>query len=237
MGSERLPGKILAQVGGRPMLGHVVERTAQTQAIDAIVVATSDGPADDAVEAFLAASAHRWAKPVHLVRGPERDVLRRYELAGCASGADRIVRITGDCPLIDWTTIDALVTRFDETELDYLGAGPPSGFPRGLDCEIFTRTALGRADQEATEPADREHVTRFFYTRPDLFRCDTLPAAPQLRRDYRLCVDEAPDLDLVRTIYERLWDGRPIDIAAVIALLDAEPALAAINLGVAQRAH
>jgi spore coat polysaccharide biosynthesis protein SpsF len=237
MGSERLPGKIMAQLAGRPMLDHVIERTALATEIDDIIVATSDQPADLPVFEHLTSSAGRWAKQVRVVRGSERDVLQRYAVAAATTSADLILRITGDCPLIDWSTIDALIRTFMESDLDYLGAGVPSGFPRGLDCEIFARAALETAAREATDPSDREHVTRFLYMRPDLFRCSTMPAPPDLRRDYRLCVDEALDLELVRSIYQRLWSGAPIEIASVIALLDNDPALAAINSAVAQRAH
>lgn len=235
MGSERLPGKIVAPIAGRPMIEHVIERTALARSIDAIVVATSDQAADDSVPACVMHEAARQAKPVRVVRGPERDVLHRFTLA--ADGAARIVRITGDCPLIDWSTIDALVERFDQNDLDYAGAGPASGFPRGLDCEIMRTDILARAARDATDPADREHVTRYIYTHPDTFRCATLPASAARRRGYRLCVDEPDDLALVRALYDRLWQGTPIAIDEVIALLDREPTLADLNRAVQQRAH
>lgn len=238
MGSERLPGKILAELAGGPLLGHVIERTAKAQSVARIVLATSDGPADDAVEAFVGASQARWSKQVQLVRGSERDVLQRYEMAAALTGASHILRITGDCPLIDWDTIDALAAAFTTApNVDYIGAGPSSGFPRGLDCELFTRAALDHAAREATEAPDREHVTRFLYMHPDIFRCTTMPAPAPLRRDYRLCVDEPLDLKLVRAIYERLWHGEPFEIGSVIALLDTDQALARTNTEVVQRAH
>lgn len=235
-GSARLPAKVLADIAGRPLLSHVLRRTARARCVDAIVLATSDQPQDNPVAALGEEAQRSLHVPVSVFRGAEADVLLRYRLAAEQAGATRVVRITGDCPLIDWDTIDALIEAFEAAKLDYMGAGPSSGFPRGLDCEILSIETLIEADRDALDPRDREHVTRFVYSHPERFRCATMDAPADLHRTgYRLCVDEAPDLDLVRSIYHELASPDPIPIADVIRLLDNRPDLRRTNAGVAQK--
>jgi spore coat polysaccharide biosynthesis protein SpsF len=237
MGSSRLPGKILRPLLGRPMLAHVIERTARAARVEAIVVATSTQADDDPVPAAVAAAAAGLTKDVLCVRGSEDDVLARFVLAASQAQAGTVVRITGDCPLIDWDTIDQVLECLEVSGADYVGAGPATGYPRGLDCEAMRRAVLDRAAAEATDPADREHVTRYIYTNLDRFRIQDLTAGPAMQRPYRLCVDEADDFLLVETLYRRLWNGHPIAIRDVLDLLDGDPALAGINLSVQQKAH
>jgi spore coat polysaccharide biosynthesis protein SpsF len=233
MGSTRLPGKVLRPLAGRPLLAHVIERLGHARTADVVVVATSDQPADQA----LVELAER--EGALAVTGPEHDVLSRYLLAAEVAGADELVRVTSDCPLIKPGVIDAAVELRRARGVDYVSAGSLGGVPRGLDCEAFTRQALERADRLDTDIASREHVTLELFHRPEEFSTLLWEAPPELRRPgWRLCVDEPADLRLLEAIYERLWrPGRIIAFAEVAALLEAEPALAALNAQVEQKSY
>jgi spore coat polysaccharide biosynthesis protein SpsF len=233
MGSSRLPGKVLRPLAGRPMLAHLLERLGHARTADVVVVATSTEPAD---QALVELAEHEGALAV---TGPEYDVLTRYLMAAEAAGADELVRVTSDCPLIDPGVIDAAVELRRATGVDYVSAGSLGGVVRGLDCEAFTRAALERADLMDTDLASREHVTLELFHSPQAFSTLLWEAPPELRRPgWRLCVDEQADLKLLEAIYERLWrPGHIIGFAEVAALLDAEPALAALNAQVEQRTY
>jgi spore coat polysaccharide biosynthesis protein SpsF len=233
MGSTRLPGKVLRPLAGRPMLSHLAERLAHCQEADRVVIATTELPEDEAIVRLCAEEG------IAVHTGPGDDVLARYVGAAVAAGATTVVRVTGDCPLIEPTAIDASIGWFRTHDIDYLSAGTASGLPRGLDHEVFTVEALLKADQLDDDPLTREHVTLEIYHNPDIFRTMLWPAPAALRRPgWRLCVDEEADLRLVETIYDRLWEpGRIITFDQVAALLDADPALAASNAEVRQRTY
>ena len=169
MGSSRLPGKILLEMGGKPMLQHVLERTQRARSLNAIVVATTTDPTDDPVAAFAASTG------VPCTRGSLHDVLDRYYQAARLHQAEIVVRITADCPLIDPQVIDETVQLVTQSA-SVLGPSssvdfscnrlpPPFGrsFPIGLDVEVCTFTALERAWKESTETFHREHVMPFLY--------------------------------------------------------------------------
>ncbi len=230
MGSSRLPGKALRPLGGRPMLVHVLERLRAARRIETVVLATTDRPGDEPLRSLAAQAG------VAVVAGPEHDVLSRYLLAAQATRADVLVRVTGDCPLLDPPTVDAAVDAFlAPPPVDYLRVGAPSGFPLGLDVEVFSAEALRRADPLSVDPAWREHVTQALRRPP--FRARALPAPPDLwHPEWRLCVDEAADLALLEELHRRLGrPGAPIDVREVAALLRASPELLAINAHVVQR--
>jgi CTP:molybdopterin cytidylyltransferase MocA len=147
MGSTRLPGKVLKELSGRPMLTHLLQRLGECRNVDDVWVATTWAPDDDAIVTTAAeAGAGVW-------RGPEEDTLSRYLGAAEAAGADVVVRVTGDCPLIEPGVIDAAVALRREEHVDYVSAGSSSKLPRGLDCEVFTRTALATAATVDLDPA------------------------------------------------------------------------------------
>ncbi len=229
MGSTRLPGKVLADLDGRPLLALVLERAAAAPGLDAVAVATPDLARDDAIADFCA------REDVACVRGSETDVLDRYHRAAAALDAAVVVRITADCPLIDPEVIGRLLDLRSRDELDYAGnatgALPPgrNRFPDGLDCEAFTAAALDRAWREATDPADREHVTPFMGRNAGLRR-----GVLEAERDYgneRWTVDHPSDLELVRVVVERL--GRRAGYREILSLLEREPQLRAINAALA----
>lgn len=226
VGSRRLPGKVLAPIVGRSMLERVVERVEAATRVVRTVVATSDDPRDDAVEAICR------RRGFACFRGSESDVLGRYVGAAKRFAADPILRITADCPLIDPQVIDRVVDAFAGKDLDYVSNINPPSFPHGLDTEILSAEALARADREARWQSEREHVTLYIRQHPDRFRTFNVAHTPDLS-GRRWVVDEATDLEFVRAVYERMGD-RSFGMADVLALLSSEPELALINAGIAR---
>ncbi|HET7677409.1 MAG TPA: glycosyltransferase family protein, partial [Candidatus Limnocylindrales bacterium] len=164
-GSTRLPGKVLARIGGRPMLAHVVERARAAPGVDEVVVATSVLPEDDAIAGLCAESG--WP----CERGSATDLLDRYERAAAAHDAEVVVRVTGDCPLLDPALVGEVIALLGRGGYDYASNTlEPRTWPHGLDAEAFTRAALATAWAEDTDPAWREHVTPFLYRHPERFR-------------------------------------------------------------------
>ncbi len=193
-GSSRLPGKVLADLAGRPMLRYLLDRL-DTLPVDEVVVATSTEARDDAVADIAAAAA----RPC--VRGSEQDVLARYMAALDAFPAEHVVRITADCPLSDPGLIEAVLAHHVETGADYTTNTLPRTFPKGLDVEVATADALRIAAAEAVAAAEREHVMPFLYRRPERFHLANLRNALPLGHE-RWTVDTAADLDVVRGVCE-----------------------------------
>lgn len=190
-GSTRLPGKVLAELGGTTMLGFLLDRLAPLPW--PVVVATSDLDQDDAVATV--AADHR----VRVVRGPEQDVLARYRIALDETGAEVIVRLTADCPLLDPALVEEVVAAQADTDADYASNTIVRCFPDGLDAEAITADALRVADAEATDPEDREHVTPFVWRRPNRFAVTQVVTAPP-RGLERWTVDTPDDLARVREV-------------------------------------
>ena len=226
VGSSRLPRKVLADLGGMPVLARVVERLRRARRIDQIVVATTVLPADAPV-AELAADLG-----VPCVRGSEDDVLGRYEQAAREWPADRIVRITADCPLLDPDVVDAVVAASDEATWDYAANINPPTYPDGLDVEVMRRSALARAAREATLRSEREHVTLHIRNHPERFRLRNVTQVPDRSR-MRWTVDEPADLAFARAVYAELGDG-PWGQRDVVALLERQPSIGASNDGIAR---
>lgn len=195
-GSTRLPGKVLADVGGMTMLTFLLRRL-QPLRVDRVVVATTENPADDDV----AALAHD--EGAEVVRGPEDDVLGRFALALDRFPARTVVRITADCPLTDPALADAALGIRDVTGADYVSNTLVRTFPDGLDVEVIDADALRSAATEAVDPVEREHVTPFVYRRPERFALRTL-RNPEMLGDLRWTVDTADDLRFVRDVVARL---------------------------------
>jgi glutamate-1-semialdehyde 2,1-aminomutase/spore coat polysaccharide biosynthesis protein SpsF len=221
MSSSRLPGKVLADIAGRPMLQRVVERVRRARLVDEVVVATSTSPADDAVAALCAA----WAIPCS--RGDERNVLDRYRRAADASGADVVVRITADCPLIDPRVIDRVVRLFHGEQVDYASNTLRCTYPDGLDVEVFTRAALERAHREATRPSEREHVTPYLRLSGQFSTLNVVGDEYPDAHEQRWTVDEPADLEFVRQVYGQFNGGGDFGYLDVLALLDRQPWLRA----------
>ena len=227
-GSTRLPGKVLADVGGRSMLCRVCDRAGQATLVDRIVVATTREPRDNQI----VEECNRLN--VACVRGSTEDVLKRYDRAAGTYAADAVVRITADCPLIDPGVIDLVVGAFLEQRPDYAANILKRTWPRGLDTEVMTAAALRRACREATEPYQRAHVTPYIYQHPESFRLLAVTGPQHLGR-CRWTVDWPEDLEFIRAVYRR-FDGREtFSWRDVRRLLAREPALAELNRHVRQK--
>ena len=226
-GSTRLPGKVLEDLGGRPVLEWVVRAARAATQIDTVIVATSTMAGDDAV-ADLAESLG-----VPVVRGSEDDVLSRFVAALDAHPADAVVRLTADCPLLDPTLIDAVAGAWAAAPThDYVSTVLVRCLPRGMDVELVTARALRAVDRTAVGH-DRVHVTSAVYADPTAYRllglCVTPPA-----NDLRVTLDTPEDLVLLRALVAELPDAPP-SWRDVVAILRARPDLVAINSGVEQK--
>ncbi len=229
MGSTRLPGKVLLDLAGKPMLERIVSRCRQASTLDEVLVATTTQPADDRIADLCA--AHNWPG----FRGSEDDVLDRYYRAALQQQAEIVVRITGDCPLIDPEVIDLTVKKFlEHGALDYASNSLDRiTFPRGLDVEVMSFNALTRAWHEDHNPAWREHVTPYIYRHPEKFRL--LSVTNEVDYSHlRWTVDTPADLALVRKIYEH-FGGDDFSWRQVLALLAQHPQWLEINRYVAQK--
>lgn len=225
MSSTRLPGKVLADVAGAPMILRQIERLRRAERLSRLIVATSTRPDDDPLAEVLAQAG------VQVVRGDLDDVLSRFIVALDAAGdQDAAVRLTADCPLVDPAVVDATIDLFTRSGADYASnTGDQRTFPKGLDIEVFRTDVLRLAHAETRDPYDREHVTPFIYRQPERFKLVTLT---QDRREgeVRWTVDRPDDLAFVRAVYEALYPARPaFDSEDIRTLVRGRPDLA--NLG------
>jgi spore coat polysaccharide biosynthesis protein SpsF len=207
MASTRLPGKVMMEVAGMPLVAHTLRRLAAAERIDRIVLATSGGTVDDPLVALAEEEG------VRCYRGPEVDVLRRFRDAARAADADVVVRITGDCPLVDPDVVDRVVGELvaDPDGCDYASNVVRRTYPKGLDTEALWGDALERIDRLAKSQASREHVTWFAYReRPDLF----IVKSVEFHEDHSeldWSVDTADDLVRVSELAQPLARGeRPV---------------------------
>ena len=230
MGSSRLPGKVMLDLAGEPMLARVVSRLRRAESLDEIVVATTNDPRDDALAALCAQRA--WP----CFRGSEDDVLDRYHRAAAAHDAEVIVRITSDCPLIDPDVLDATIAGFlaGQPTTDYAcNFHPRRTFPRGLDAEVFSRAALDRCWREAADPYSREHVTAFIYKNPHLFNLRGIESGGDWSH-LRWTVDTPEDFELVRLISAHFGHDA-FTWREVLAAFEQHPEWAGLNRHVLQK--
>ena len=224
MGSTRLPGKVLMDICGHPMLWHVVNRVRQAKLVDDVLVATSESTSDDPVAAFCEQAG------IPCFRGSEDDVLDRYYQAAKWVGTDVIVRITADCPLIDPDVVDDVVKCYVDGDYDYVSNISPPTLPDGLDTEVFSLEALERAWGEAKWQTEHEHVTPYIRKHPELFRVGNITYKENLA-SMRWTVDEPQDLEFVRAVYDHL-KSTSSGMAAVLDVLKKHPELMEINAGI-----
>jgi spore coat polysaccharide biosynthesis protein SpsF len=225
VGSSRLPGKVLLPLEGRSVLAWVLERCRAIDGADVICCAVPEGPADDPV----AEEAQRAGAEVF--RGSEADVLDRYRSAASAFDLDVVLRVTADCPLLDPRIGAAVLALRRDAAADYACNNAPPSWPHGLDCEAITRAWLERAAREAERPWQREHVTPFVREHPAALRVN-LPMPGEAAAHHRWTLDTHRDLAFLRAVAARLPDGRAgWDWRAVLAVVEAEPALFALNDG------
>jgi spore coat polysaccharide biosynthesis protein SpsF len=229
MTSTRLPGKVMLPLAGEPMLSRLVQRLRRVQRADGIVIATTKNVTDDPI----ASLCNTLGVPCH--RGSELDVLSRYAEAARLHGADTVVRITSDCPLIDPALIDRAIADYAEGGSDYVSNMLPPTWPYGMAVEVFIAAALYQADAEATQPAEREHVTPFIYWQPERYRLRNV-ASPVNLSHHRWTVDTPEDYQLVRQLFETLHPTVPnFTQTHILSLIEAHPEWLAINQHIEQR--
>jgi len=234
MSSSRLPGKVLLDICGKPMLERVLERVNFARLVDHTLVATSTDPSDD--------SLAMWCKDygVDCFRGSMQDVLDRFYQAALLHKPRFVARITSDCPVIDPGLIDDTIRTCRENDVDFAATRLPPPFhrtyPIGLDVEVSTFAALERAWREASNPAEREHVFPYLYDQPGRFNLKILNHEP----DYgslRWTVDTAKDLELIIRIYEHFLPREEFRWLEVLELVESKPELALINAETAHKSY
>lgn len=230
MGATRLPGKVLKEVLGKPLLAYQIERLKQSTFIDTIVIATTTNPQDD----VIADSAFK--NHVDVFRGSEEDVLNRYAETASQFNADVVVRITSDCPIIDPQVIDNCIQLFlEHPELDYVSNTIDRTFPRGMDVEVFSRKALDISEKQAKRIPEREHVTPYIYQHLDLFKIAHFKNAEDLSH-YRITVDTPEDFELLKRIIETLYPTDPhFNLDSIIELLTKHPDWITLNAEIKQK--
>jgi spore coat polysaccharide biosynthesis protein SpsF len=228
MGSSRLPGKVLRDLGGRSVLAWVVRAVRQAEAVDDLVVATTTEAADDAVEAECLGLG----VPCH--RGPVDDVLTRFTQALARHPGDAVMRFTADCPLLDPVVIREAALVFRALPgLDYLATSLAGTLPRGLDVEIVARPALEHADRMATAH-HRTHVTSYVYTEPGDSRLLGLAYTPAAA-DLRVTLDTEDDWRLISRVVAEFGDGG-VPVRTLVGWLRARPEVRMLNAHVEQKA-
>lgn len=225
MSSTRLPGKVLRQIMGQPMLALLVERLQGARQLDGIVVATTVNPADDPIEALTRKLG------VGCFRGSEEDVLGRVLQAANAFAAEVIIEITGDCPLIESSKVDEMLSAFMDMSVDFMVNRLDGSYPDGLGLRIFRKELLQEIDHLTDDPVDREHVTIYVWEHPELYSVHHFNNHLNPKYwDIRLTVDNPEDFDLISKIFEELYPAnRNFGLPEIIDLLERKPEMFDIN--------
>lgn len=229
MNATRLPGKPLKKILQRPLLSYELERLRRAKTIDEIVVATTTSPQDDQIVELCR------QERTPFFRGSEEDVLDRYLKTAKEHRAEVVVRITGDCPLIDPDVVDRVINFYFENEYDYVSNTRKLTYPRGLDVEVFPFKLLERIAGQATRQPEREHVTLYFYEHPELFKLGNV-ACETDESKHRWTVDTEEDFQLISRIIESLYPKNPqFGMRDVLKLLQQHPDWVALNAHIKQK--
>jgi spore coat polysaccharide biosynthesis protein SpsF len=231
MTSSRLPGKVLLPVLGKPMLHHLIKRLRGAQSVDAIIIATTTNATDDVLVKFAAQEG------VLIYRGSEDDVMGRVVGAGEATGAEVIVEITGDCPIIDPDIVEQTIRMFLNNNAAYVSNGHIRSYPDGMDTQVFRLETLKRSAAMTEWPLDREHVTLHIRNNPELFPAVHLVAPPSLHwPELGLTLDEPADYNLLTKIIETLAPANPLfSCLDVLRLIAQNPSWVDINRDVVRK--
>jgi len=229
-GSTRFPNKVFAQICGRPIIWHIVNRLKYCKNVDKIVLATTNNIADDSLEI--------WGENnnITVYRGDETDVLNRYYNAALTSKADIILRITADDPFRDPIIIDNIINLLKYKQIDFAYNNYPPTFPEGLDVEVFTFTALEMAERNSYDQFEREHVTQYFYRHPEIFKQENFSYIYNFSY-LRLTIDTEKDFEMAKIIYDELYtEGEIFYLNDILKLFKEKPWIAEINNSVARSA-
>ena len=219
--SSRLPNKVTKPILGKPMILHELERVRRSKRIDKIVLATSQDSSDDGLADIVTESG------IEVYRGNLDDVLDRYYQCAKQYQPEHVVRITGDCPVIDWRIVDSVIEAHLRDDNDYTVT--TERFPDGLDTEAVRFSALENAWQEAKLPSEREHVTLYIRNHAERFKCGKIDCLQDLN-GMRWTVDEPQDFEFIRQIYEALYPlNKDFGMRNILDILEQRPELLAIN--------
>lgn len=226
MNSSRLPGKVLAEIEGRPMLEYLIGRISKASSINEIIVATTDSPSDDVISDWV----KEYAK-LNCYRGSECDVLDRFYQSAKKYEADLIVRVTADDPLKDPEIIEKAISYFKKIpNLDYCSNTIIPSYPEGLDIEVFRFSALEQAWLNATLLSEREHVTPYIWKNGEIFNLYNFLNDRDLSA-WRWTVDKKNDLDFVKLIFKKFKNNYDVNFKEIVEYIDANPKVASINDG------
>lgn len=226
MGSTRLPGKSMMPLAGEPAIAHVVRRAAMVDGIAGTLVATTVSESDDELADFCESTG------VEVFRGSEADVLDRYFRAATRAGADAVMRVTGDCPLLDPVQSALVLERFAADAADYASNASPPTLPDGLDTEVISMEVLETCWREATRKPQREHVTLFIHDNADRFKRVNVDY-PRDLSGHRWTLDEEADYRFLSAVFDELARRRQFGhLSEVLAILEDRPEFAGINAGI-----
>ncbi|WPC41050.1 glycosyltransferase family protein [Clostridium sp. JS66] len=240
MGSERLPGKVIKPIMDKPMILYTLNRLSKSKYIDKVILATSTEGREEPLVDVAKKDGYE------VFRGHESNVLKRYKDASDKFCGDIIIRVTGDCPLIDAEIVDNVITYFKINNYDYVRLDVPDTFARGFDVEIFTKSVLDKVDKTVnningdktknTEEINmyKEHVTYYIYKHPEEFKIGYVKGSNFYNKDYRLCVDTKEDFNLVETIYNN-FKNEFVSAKEIVKFLDSNPKIARINEDIKQK--
>lgn len=229
MGSTRLPGKVLMEVMGKPLLEYQLERVTRSHFLDDIIIATTTNEQDQAITDWCRKMSYPY------FQGSEHDVLDRYFQAATLYDAQVVVRLTADCPVIDPQVIDRAICLYREHDFDYVSNTVNRTYPRGMDVEVFSYEVLKESHRKASSPAEREHVTPYIYRRPSIYKLgDVINESDQSK--YRLTVDTKEDFELICRIIAKLYPTDPkFTLQHILQVFAEHPAWFNINAHVEQK--
>lgn len=230
-GSTRFPNKVFADVNGKPLIWHVVNRLTHAKTINKIVIATTINEKDDKIE--------KWCNEnnVACYRGSENDVLNRYYSASVAFPSDIVVRITADDPFKEPAVIDAVVNKLINEGFDHVTNNFPPSWPEGLDCEAFTFAALEASEKSTDDAFEREHVTQYIYHNPDKFKIGNV-ASPKNLSYLRWTIDKEVDYEMVKAVYAHRNPANTdiLLLDEILDILEKNPEIKEINSSVERSA-
>lgn len=226
MGSTRLSGKIILPLAGKPLLLRMIDRVNASELKGTLVVAASTDPEDDIIEDICN------NEDIPVFRGSVNDLLERHYKAALLYNPDAVVKIPSDCPLIDPEIIDKVISFYINNDFDYVSNLHPATYPDGNDVEIMSFTALSKANRNAIRTLEREHTTPYFWENPHLFKIGnvTWESGLDLSMTHRFTIDYAEDYLFIRTIYNELYQDKPLfSLDDILGVLQSKPELMMIN--------
>ncbi len=226
--SSRLPGKVMRLLLGEPMIMRQIERIKKSVWADEIILLTSLDSTDD----YLSECCHE--HNIKCFRGDLNDVLSRFTKALKEYPCDHVVRITGDCPLLDWDVLDFVIEAHLDSQADYTSNVISPTYPDGLDVEVMTADCLKDIALQASESYEREHVTYYCYQHPDRYKLHNVLNPIGDESDLRWTVDQIEDFQFVEGVYQELYKGEPFPTSEIRSLLVENPSFMKINKGISR---